>query len=115
MDGIVKLELPEEKSFPCRSDDTGVTDKQKKLPYLRLKNNNKRDEPHTDKLPQDLTEQLHLESFNDLPDNVKRDDPYEDPYGGCPFYEVVHLIKQHRKKDDVDDVDDPDVEQSGYT
>jgi hypothetical protein len=109
---IVNLDFPEKETFTGRPDDTGIPDEQEKLPDLRLKNNNQRDEPDTDKLSEDLTQQLHLEGFNDLPDQVNGNDPYKDPDGGSPFYEVVDLIEQDRKEDDIDDIDDPDVKKA---
>jgi hypothetical protein len=92
VDGILKLKLPEEKPFPCRPDDPGISYKQKKLPDLRLKYNDQRNEANADELPEDLAQKLHLECLHNFPDNVKRDNADEDPYGCGTFNKVVYLV-----------------------
>ena len=115
MDGIIQLEFPEEKPFTCGPDDPGIANKEQELPYLGLKYHDKGNKTYTYELSEDLAKQLHLESFNDLPDNINCNNPYKNPNRSGPLHKVVNLIKQYGKQDDVDDVNDPDVKQACYT
>jgi hypothetical protein len=112
VDRILQLKLPEEKPFPCRLYNPGISHKKQKLPYLWLKYYNQCNKSNTDKLPQYLAKELHLKCFDHLPNQVNSDDANEYPYGCSSFYKVIYLVKQYRKEDDIDDIDDANIKKT---
>ena len=57
-----------------------------------LEDNDQGDHPYTDELPEDLAEQLHLECFNDFPDNVNCNNSDKYPYRCSAFNKVINLV-----------------------
>jgi hypothetical protein len=46
----------------------------------------------------------HLECFYDFPDKINSDDADKNPDCGRTFYQVIDLIKQDGKQDDINDI-----------
>ena len=90
-----------------RPDHPRIPHQQQELPYLRLEHHDHGNKPHADELPQDLAEQLHLQHLYHLPEQVNGNDAGEDPDGCRALYQVVNFIKDQRKQDDVDEINDP--------
>jgi ribosomal protein L33 len=74
--------------------EIGGTYHKQKFSYLLLKNHDKREHPHTYKLPKNAAQQLHFKKFCELANKVYDHDPDKNVYRHCPLYQLIEIVKQ---------------------
>ena len=85
------------------------SDGEEETPYLRLENDDERNETHTDKGTKDGGQHFHLQGLDQLPDEENGHDADEDAHGGGAFQEAVKAIEKARHQKDVENVENADL------
>ncbi len=97
-------------THPVAVDIAGA-DKDQEPPDLLLKNDDQGDDANPDHLPEDRTEQFHLEHLDDAPEKINRQDADDDVDGNGPPHEHVKLVHQQGNQEDVQDVENADMDE----